>query len=254
MMDHFTIGRMKPAPPGTNRSACSGSATLADRPADSRPSPSIRPHIRSAASLKDLQSPSITEDVPPSPATRSLCRILVQSLSFPSQPPNPESKKLNTASTPPSTTLTYLRSKRPMTVTAPTMREPSISAVHKALAIDDILVHLFEQFPKYGHFGRATLSALARTCRSFTEPALNILWRDLRSQSFGPLLRLMPPGVLMETQTGWVSTLPPMRKYLGLLTYRQEICSTPYPERLDSVYETCAPRSPNIIQRRRQTL
>lgn len=77
--------------------------------------------------------------------------------------------------------------------------------LHKALAIDEILFHLFEQLLHYRHLGRATLSALARTCRSFTEPALNVLWRDLRSQSFGPLLRLMPRELLMETQFGWVS-------------------------------------------------
>ncbi|KAF8834730.1 hypothetical protein BDN67DRAFT_975810 [Paxillus ammoniavirescens] len=40
---------------------------------------------------------------------------------------------------------------------------------------------------------RRALAALARTCGSFTDPALDVLWYDL--DTFGPLLRPLPLDV-----------------------------------------------------------
>lgn len=46
--------------------------------------------------------------------------------------------------------------------------------------------------------GRRSLSRLARTCRAFCEPALNILWREL--DSLIPILGLFPGHVLKKAR------------------------------------------------------
>ncbi|CAL1695167.1 unnamed protein product [Somion occarium] len=46
--------------------------------------------------------------------------------------------------------------------------------------------------------GRRSLSRLARTCKAFKEPALNVLWRDL--DSFVPLLALFPNSLLRRAR------------------------------------------------------
>jgi hypothetical protein len=43
---------------------------------------------------------------------------------------------------------------------------------------------------------RATLLALALTCRAFTNPALSVLWRNLPSLT--PLVKLIPETMLSE--------------------------------------------------------
>jgi hypothetical protein len=47
---------------------------------------------------------------------------------------------------------------------------------------------------------RATVAALARTCRTFQEPALDVLWRDVKG--FKPLLSCLPEGVVTKTTEG----------------------------------------------------
>lgn len=46
--------------------------------------------------------------------------------------------------------------------------------------------------------GRRSLSRLARTCKAFKEPALNLLWRDL--DSFLPLISLFPSGLMKRSR------------------------------------------------------
>lgn len=46
--------------------------------------------------------------------------------------------------------------------------------------------------------GRRSLSRLARTCKAFKEPALNVLWRDL--DSLNPLLALFPTNLLRRAR------------------------------------------------------
>jgi hypothetical protein len=46
--------------------------------------------------------------------------------------------------------------------------------------------------------GRRTLSRLARTCRAFCEPALDILWREL--DSLIPVIGLFPAHVLKKAR------------------------------------------------------
>ena len=63
--------------------------------------------------------------------------------------------------------------------------------------------------------GRRSLSRLARTCRALSEPALNILWRDL--DSLVPIIGLFPgqllkkakkPGLGLVSQPRRRSSLP----------------------------------------------
>lgn len=46
--------------------------------------------------------------------------------------------------------------------------------------------------------GRRSLARLARTCKAFKDPALNMLWRDL--DSLVPLLSLFPNGLMRRTR------------------------------------------------------
>jgi hypothetical protein len=46
--------------------------------------------------------------------------------------------------------------------------------------------------------GRRSLSRLARTCRAFADPALNVLWRDL--DSIIPIIGLFPGHLLKKTR------------------------------------------------------
>ena len=57
--------------------------------------------------------------------------------------------------------------------------------------------------------GKRSLSRLARTCRAFSEPALNILWRDL--DTLIPIIGLFPGQLLKKARKpglGLVSQRP----------------------------------------------
>jgi len=58
--------------------------------------------------------------------------------------------------------------------------------MHRALQLDDIIRVVFDYVNELsvhywpgGNVGQKTLAALARTCKIFHEPALDILWGDL---------------------------------------------------------------------------
>lgn len=46
--------------------------------------------------------------------------------------------------------------------------------------------------------GRRSISRLARTCKGFCEPALNVLWREL--DSLAPILGLFPNHLLKRVR------------------------------------------------------
>jgi hypothetical protein len=46
----------------------------------------------------------------------------------------------------------------------------------------------------------ATIAALARTCRIFKEPALDVLWRDIKG--IRPLLSCLPESVVKRIGEG----------------------------------------------------
>jgi hypothetical protein len=67
--------------------------------------------------------------------------------------------------------------------------------MHRALFILEILVEIF----KFSHFNsyqrsRKTLAALARTCKIFHDPAMDVLWADMDDLQplFGCVMRLHP--------------------------------------------------------------
>ncbi|KAF8557610.1 hypothetical protein OG21DRAFT_1406867 [Imleria badia] len=56
--------------------------------------------------------------------------------------------------------------------------------MHHALEIQEILLNIF------GHCHPGDLPSPARTCRTFKEPALDVLWEELDDLS--PLVRCLP--------------------------------------------------------------
>ncbi|KAF8142030.1 hypothetical protein EV363DRAFT_1150353 [Boletus edulis] len=60
--------------------------------------------------------------------------------------------------------------------------------MHHALQLQEILLNIFGHH--YPGLDTSDLAALARTCRAFKEPALDVLWEDLNDLS--PLLRCVP--------------------------------------------------------------
>jgi hypothetical protein len=47
---------------------------------------------------------------------------------------------------------------------------------------------------------RATIAALASTCRTFKDPALDVLWKDI--EGFKPLLLCLPEGLVRKEGNG----------------------------------------------------
>ena len=71
----------------------------------------------------------------------------------------------------------------------------SNSLMHHVLYVEDILREIFSYLlplpPRCpSRSSRMVIVAVARTCRSFKEPALDILWEDL--QDLTPLVRCLP--------------------------------------------------------------
>ncbi|KAF8437105.1 hypothetical protein L210DRAFT_3406262 [Boletus edulis BED1] len=60
--------------------------------------------------------------------------------------------------------------------------------MHHALQLQEILLNIFGHH--YPGLDTSDLAALARTCCTFKEPALDVLWEDLNDLS--PLLRCVP--------------------------------------------------------------
>ncbi|KIK45987.1 hypothetical protein CY34DRAFT_76958 [Suillus luteus UH-Slu-Lm8-n1] len=67
-----------------------------------------------------------------------------------------------------------------------------------ALYISEILSEISYQLED----DRKSLSSLARCCKAFSDPALDVLWR--RMSLFSPFIPLLPPKVL----TLWVRIIP----------------------------------------------
>ena len=71
--------------------------------------------------------------------------------------------------------------------------------MHNALEIQEILLNIFGhcRLPMHGKLA-SDLPALARTCRAFKEPALDVLWEELYDPS--PLAQCLPTTVLSLTE------------------------------------------------------
>jgi len=71
--------------------------------------------------------------------------------------------------------------------------------MHPCLRTPELLLNIFQYVrdsddPHDDGLNRGTLAGLARTCRDFTEPALDTLWYSM--DSFLPLLRCLPAHAL----------------------------------------------------------
>ncbi|KAF8441751.1 hypothetical protein L210DRAFT_3447587 [Boletus edulis BED1] len=62
--------------------------------------------------------------------------------------------------------------------------------MHHALEIQEILLNVFSHLHLPWHAAEPELASLARTCRAFKEPALDVLWEELNNLS--PLTRCLP--------------------------------------------------------------
>ncbi|KAJ7651698.1 hypothetical protein DFH06DRAFT_1207870 [Mycena polygramma] len=78
--------------------------------------------------------------------------------------------------------------------------------------------------------GRRSLSRLARTCRAWLDPALNVLWREL--DSLAPIIGLFPPHLLKKTRRpGLGLSAPPQEKdWDKILKYGERVLRITYDE------------------------
>lgn len=67
--------------------------------------------------------------------------------------------------------------------------------MHRALSVNEILREIFQHVCPLHMLGasRSTLACAARTCRIFTEPALDVLWQII--PDFMPLFLLLPSAL-----------------------------------------------------------
>ena len=84
-----------------------------------------------------------------------------------------------------------------------------LNIMHRCLWIQEVLHNIFDNladdlpsletrgWPTVGH---ATLAQLARTCKAFTEPALDALWRF--QPSLAPLVQCLPSHALRKIPHG----------------------------------------------------
>lgn len=72
--------------------------------------------------------------------------------------------------------------------------------MHHALEIEEILLNIFHHCYSAGLYGGRTgvsnLVSLARTCRAFKDPALNMLWEVLNDLS--PLAQCLPDASRLQ--------------------------------------------------------
>ncbi|KAK7036162.1 hypothetical protein R3P38DRAFT_2698351 [Favolaschia claudopus] len=84
--------------------------------------------------------------------------------------------------------------------------------MHPCLSIPEILQHIFQDVDTDNGFRRdlPSLAALARTCRDFNDPALDLLWRT--QYGLENVLRCMPPDLLQLTIRDEVRILRPLKR------------------------------------------
>ncbi|KAG1738985.1 hypothetical protein EDB19DRAFT_1877073 [Suillus lakei] len=98
--------------------------------------------------------------------------------------------------------------------------------MHVCLLPTEILLHIFTIVDKgYSWRSRVPLVALARTCRNFKEPALDILWKSIIG--FKPLISCLPESVSnADTQRKFTFKSPILNgKWRAIDRYARRICS-----------------------------
>ncbi|KAG2144263.1 hypothetical protein DEU56DRAFT_236502 [Suillus clintonianus] len=84
--------------------------------------------------------------------------------------------------------------------------------MHVCLLPTEILLYIFEfstiEDCNWRPIRVPQLAALARTCRTFKEPALDILWKDIRG--FKPLISCLPEGISSTDTQGYLTLKRPL--------------------------------------------
>ncbi|OAX31743.1 hypothetical protein K503DRAFT_750464 [Rhizopogon vinicolor AM-OR11-026] len=93
---------------------------------------------------------------------------------------------------------------------------PSLPASARALSISELRWKIF-QLVDWEPSRKKTLPALALTCKSFTRPALDALWKEL--DGLGPLVRCLPQSLWkLDKQELVRQILAYARQYTNLLS------------------------------------
>ena len=106
--------------------------------------------------------------------------------------------------------------------------------MHRCLQVLDIFHNILEfacveiwneHDPYHGHHAcyssNPILAALARTCRSFLEPALDIMWRN--QLTLAPLVGTLPADAIQER----IECTSPLLEYHYLVSAHRQILLTP---------------------------
>ncbi|OJA17506.1 hypothetical protein AZE42_11982 [Rhizopogon vesiculosus] len=83
--------------------------------------------------------------------------------------------------------------------------------MHISLLATEILLDIFATINdgfRVSSRSRATIAALARTCRAFKEPALDTLWKNI--DGFEPLISCLPEGIVGRTTEGQLTLTRPL--------------------------------------------
>jgi hypothetical protein len=92
---------------------------------------------------------------------------------------------------------------------------PSLPASARTMSISELRQEIFQLVDRK-LWRKKTLLALAVTCKSFTGPALDLLWREL--DLFSPLIRCLPPSLWKLDKLELVSkALTSAQEYTNLL-------------------------------------
>ncbi|KIK70804.1 hypothetical protein GYMLUDRAFT_148494 [Collybiopsis luxurians FD-317 M1] len=89
--------------------------------------------------------------------------------------------------------------------------------------------------------GKRTVSRLARTCRTMSEPALDLLWKEL--DSLLPLIGLFPPNLLKRVRKPGLglSKAPAEEDWEKVMKYGERVRSIAYSEAVNNVSPTIFP-------------
>jgi hypothetical protein len=92
---------------------------------------------------------------------------------------------------------------------------PSLPAFTRTMSISELRWKIFELIWAPESTRKKTFLALALTCKSFTEPALDFLWREL--DGLDPLIRCLPPSLWKIDKQELVSRLTHTQEHPNLL-------------------------------------
>ncbi|KAJ7605660.1 hypothetical protein FB45DRAFT_1141058 [Roridomyces roridus] len=103
--------------------------------------------------------------------------------------------------------------------------------MHRCWKVPELTSTIFKQLGDRPDGAWEALCALARTCRAFSEPALDLLWKE--QASLVPLLKCLPSGTWQDDGEVFVGHYSLLRRFV--FDGSQEICSLLHPAHWDRV-------------------